>query len=526
MRFSWLYLPLVLAAASPGLGCSAEDVAPASTDPPGVPGPDATLSFLEDGTLELAPGEERAVAVSVSPPARYEVSFSILGDVPGAWLDRTQITADPDGRAAVVLHAPSLATTFRLGATVKDGPSAELGVSVSDKGFATLRVIPAYGGQRQATEWTASAMAGTTCKELEATLPEIPEGALQESAPADDLAGVEIRSAPVGPNLAVALRAGRAMWGCVDVADLRAGEERAVEVSVKDGPIDLAATALDLTLTFTPNADTGAILAATTARVMDALLPEDGEALALLDAMEAALPPDQQALFAEERDLAGWNPIAATHFGTLPAPLRDACRGWAEADLAARPPEITAGLRGMSEVPGKAWLEVIALGGLPAEEAGVPATAHQASWVSEPGDRLRLDGTVYWIPSRYVGAAAWEGALAAQPGASTMGEALAAAAACDDLAASLGGFGACDEVCLASLCATALDARWSLAVDASAAAGLAGSFALSVSGPAVIDEDATPVAWSAAWLGKISDGEFEATIQGEAEGVESPGGVE
>ena len=526
MRFSWLYLPLFVAVASPGLACSAEDSPRVPADPTGVPGPDATLSFSEEGTLELAPGEERAVGVVVIPPARYEVSFSILGDAPGAWLDRTQIAADPDGRAAVVLHAPSVATTFRLRATVKDGPSAELGVSVSDKGFATLRVIPAYAGQRQATEWTASAKAGTTCKELEATLPDVPEGALVESAAADEPDGVEIRSAPVGPNLAVALRAGRAGWGCADVTDLEAGKTRAIEVPVKDGPVDLAATALDLTMTFTPTADVGAILAATTSRVVDAMLPDGGEAVALLDAMEAALPPDQQAAFAEQRDLVGWNDTAIQHFGALPAPVREACRGWAEADLAARPPEITAELRGIGEVPGKAWLQVITLGGLPADDAGVPPTAHQSSWSAEPGDRLRLDGTVYWIPSRYVGAAAWQGALAAQPGAASMGEALAAAAGCDDLAASLGGFGTCDGACLASLCATALDARWALALDASAVAGLSGSVALSASGPALVDQNAVPVSWSAAWLGKISDGETEATVQGEAEGVESSSGVE
>lgn len=520
MRFSWLYLPLFLAAVAPGLACSVEHgIDPGPVDP-GISGPDAALRFEQEGTIELAPGEERAVSVIVSPPARYEVSFSILGDASGAFLDRTTTVADATGRASVVLHAPSLATTFRLRAIVKNGPSAEIGVSVSDKGFATIRALPTYDGQRLATDWTASVTAGTTCAEIAATLPDDPDGALVASAPVDE-AAVEVESAPVGPNLAVAIRAGRAMWGCADVADLKAGEAHDVTIAVKDGPVDLAASELDLTLTFTPTPEVGAILAATTSRVLAAFLPESAEAATLLDAMIEAAPPDLQAPLEAERAAAVWDEAVAQHLSGLPATPRDVCLGWAEAGLALTPAEITATLEGVPGVPGKAWMQITTLGGVTADDAGVPPTAHQMSWSAEPGDLLRLDGTVYWIPSRYVGAVAWQAALAEQPGAGSMGEALASATSCDALAAALVGVAGCDEACLTSLCAAALDARWSLGLDASALAGLPGSVALSASGPAVVDERALPISWSAAWLGAISDGETAATVQGEAEGVES-----
>lgn len=527
MRFSWLYLPLILAAASPGLACSADsgaDPAPVGT---GVSGPDAALRFDEEGTLELAPGEERGVSVIVSPPARYEVSFSVLGDASGAFLDRTTTVADAAGRASVLLHAPSLATTFRLRAIVKDGPSAEIGVSVSDKGFATIRALPVYGGQRLATAWAASVTAGTTCAEIAATLPDDPDGSLVASAPVDEQA-VEVDSAPVGPNLAVAIRAGRAMWGCADVADLKAGEAHEVKIAVKDGPVDLAAAELDLTLTFAPTPEAAAILATTTSRVLSAFMPEGAEAATLLDAMIEAAPPELWAPLEAERAAASWDGVVAQHLSGLPATPRDACLGWAQAGLAAIPAEITATLAGVNGVPGKAWMQVTTLGGVTAGDAGVPPTAHQMSWSAEPGDLLRLDGTVYWIPSRYVGAVAWQAALADQPGAGSMGEALASVTGCDALAAALVGAAGCDDACLASLCAAALDARWSLGLDASALAGLPGSVALSASGPAVVDERALPISWTAAWLGTISDGETAATVQGEAEGVDSVpvGGVE
>lgn len=524
MRFTWLYLPLILAAAVPGLACSRDVDGEASPVGPGVAGPDASLRFESTGTIELAPGEERAVGVTGSPPARYEVRFSLVGEARGAWLDQTTVVADAAGRAAVNVHAPSVASTFRLRATIKDGPSAEIGVSVSEKGFGTVRVVPVYGGGRQATEWTASVKAGTTCADIAATLPDEPEGALVATASAED-AAVEIESAPVGPSLAVAIRAGRAMWGCVDVPDLAAGEVREVEVEVKDGPIDLGATTLALSLAFTPNADVGALLAATTARVVDAFLPEGGEAAALLDAMALAAPSDQAELFAEQRALGDWDGLAAAHLAGNGSALREVCGGWATAGLAALPAEITGQVEGIADVPGKAWLEVETLGGVAAEDAGVPPTAHQMSWTADPGDVLRLTGAVYWMPSRYVGAAAWAGAQEAQPGVASVAEALAQAAGCADLGAELQGYAECDPACLAALCEAGLAARWQLALDASAMAGLTGTVSIAASGPGTVDQDAVPVAWSAQWLGKISDGETEATVEGEAEAVTTTGSV-
>jgi hypothetical protein len=522
MRFSWLILlPLVLGAAAPGVACS-QRAAFDLEDPPGVPGPDATLAFDDEGTLELAPGALRDVGVTGSPPASYEVRFSLVGEAAGAFLDRTTVVADARGRASVELHAPSLASTFRLRATIKDGPSAEIGVAVSDKGFGTVRVVPLYEGHREVTEWIASVKAGTTCADIAAALPGEPEGALVASAPPDE--PVVVKSAPVGPNLAVAIHAGQAAWGCADVADLQAGATRDVKVKVKDGPIDLAATSLDLTLAFTPTGEVSQLLAATTDRVVEALLPAGAEASTLLDAMELAAPPEQAPAFEEQRSLGQWDAAVAGHLGSLPVPLREACSGWADLGLSQQPSEITGYLGAISDVPGQAFLEVTAFGAIDAEDAGLPPE-HLMSWTAEPGDVLRLVGDLFWIPSRFVGAAAWQGASAELPGAGSMGEALAEAAQCQALGAALGGYPGCDAACLGDLCAAALGERWQMALDASALAGLVGGIAVSASGAATVDEDASPIGWSAAWLGVLSDGEGDpVTVQGEASAVESQSG--
>lgn len=520
MRFSLLYLPLLLAAATSGVGCSQHDAA-RDVEAAGVPGTDATLTFDDAGTLELAPGERRVVGVTGSPPASYEVRFSLIGKATGAWLDSTTVVAGPDGQASVQLHGPSLASTFRLRATLKDGPSAEIGVAVSDKGFGTIHVVPRYAGQREVSAWVASVKAGTTCADIATTLPDDPEGALVETAGPDE--PVVVRSAPVGPNLAVALRAGRAMWGCVDVSDLQAGATRDVRVTVKDGPIDLAATSLDLTLAFTPSGDVQTLFAATTERLVEALLPEGVEAAALLDEMALAAPDDQALAFAEQRSLGLWDQVTAGHLASLEVPLRDACSAWAALGLTQQTPEISGYLRALGDVPGNAFFQATSFGTVDAEDAGLPPE-HRMSWTTEPGDVLRLVGDLYWIPSRFVGAVAWQAASSALPTAASMPEALAEAAQCQALGATLAGYPGCDEACLADLCLAALAARWQLALDASALAGLVGELGVSASGPATVDEDAIPITWSADCIGVISNGESEpVTVQGQASALASPG---
>jgi hypothetical protein len=521
MNFSWQHAALLAAIAL--ASCAQSELATDATPlPPTSPAiPPATLTFQGDGTLQLVPGELRTVFVVGRPPAPYEVNFSVLGEAAGAWLDRMTVTADGDGRASVKLHAPNLSALFRLRAATKEGLAAEIGVSVSDKGFGILRVIPTYDGAREATGWTASVVVGATCAELSTVLPSDPAGTLVAQAAPD--APLLVESVPVGPNLAVALRNGQAMWGCTDEPDLQAGSTRDVRVTVKDTPMNLAATSLHLTLALTEAEGMGALFESAIARLMDEFLPEGAEAPALLDAMERAVPAEQQADFIAQRLVLGWDAAVQAHLQALTPPLRDRCRRWTDDGLAQIPFSITGHLRAVGDTAGHALLQVIGLGSLTAQEAGVPP-AHQMSWVADPGDVLRLDGTLFWMPSRYVGGVTWFGAAAELQDASTMTAALARAAACPGLATQLTGYPGCDEGCLAEVCAAGLERRWLASLDASAAAGLAGEIAVTASGPARVNDAAAPVFWGADWLGRITDGEGPAvSVHGRAN-AESPDG--
>ena len=66
-------------------------------------------------------------------------------------------------------------------------------------------------------EWTASVVVIASCADLAATLPEEPAGALTATAPASGMPVIP-ENAPVGPNLAVVVRAGHFAWGCADTA--------------------------------------------------------------------------------------------------------------------------------------------------------------------------------------------------------------------------------------------------------------------------------------------------------------------
>lgn len=522
MSLSWKCRALAVVAV--GLpACSsqqADSAGMADESPPQPPDQLASLTFDAPGTLQLVPGERRTVWVTGKPPAPYEVIFNILGDAAGAWLDRTTVLADRSGRASVQLHASSVESTFRLRAATPDGLSAEIGVAVSAKGFGTLRVMPIYEGVRAVDGWTASVVAGATCKEIAQTSPEAPAGALLvEGAPEGPIV---VERAPAGTNLAVALRNGRAMWGCVDERELRAGGTRDVWVQVKDLPIDLAATSLHAKLTITSATGLDELLDASIQRIVDGFLPEGKEAASLLDAMALAAPVEQASAFAEQRRALGWDAAAQAHLAALPLPVRERCRGWARAGLTEMPRAIVGRLEGERDAPEHPRFEASWLGTATAGDKAGGLQASSLSWTAEPGDVLRLSGTLPWNPRRYVAEATALGAAADMPEAGSIAAALAAAAECRVLGASLGGYGDCDEGCMAALCAGGLKLLWRAGVEGSGATGATGEIVVNAAGPAQVDRNAAPVAWTADWLGSIRDGEgAAASVQGQARAVSS-----
>lgn len=523
MRLSWIKVGFTLALLA-STSCSvSQDLSEVGDDGAAPSAADARLRFETEDTLTLAPGETREVHVLASPTASYRVRFALIGNALDGWLESAEAATTKGGKATMVLHAPTQPTTFHLRASIvledgQAGPSAETSVAVSAQGFGTVRVLPQYAGKRAVTAWSASVVARTTCEKIGAILPSEPEGALVASA--DFGTPPEVLHAPVGPNLAVAVRAGHYAWGCADTSDLKADGSLDIKVTLVDKPIDVGATDLDLTLTYQPDAaDYGALISGTTQLFRNAFLPDGAtEAGLVLSAMGSAAPLDRTTAFAAARTAHGWDALASTHFAALDKPLRERVTSWITAGIPLEASTIEAHLGAKAGSPGTAELHVLTIGNVDSAAAGVPP-AIPLSWTSDPDDTLILGGLVIWQPSRFIGGAALVGARIEQPAAATIGNALAHAADCSGLAAKLSSFDACDVGCLEALCEKALEDRWALGLGASTAAGQIGQLTLNASGPAQIDDAARPLGFKGIWLGTLSNGVLTAKIKGSFEGT-------
>lgn len=519
MRFAFLRAGALLGSLLL-LGCSvgqAADSLPPGTDTPNDEDEvDATLVIEGPAAIELSPGQRHTVSVVTYPPAGHGVYFALMGAPSDTSLDAAHVWTDAEGRAAVEVHAPSTPATFTLRAWIKNGPAAELSIAVSKQGKGAIEIVPDYDGKRPITEWVGSVVAGTTCAALAGQLPGEPKGSLVAVSPAQEHPLVQ--SVPVGPKLAVHVRAGHFAWGCADTHDISAGTKTKVKVHVVDVPAALDRTDLDVALTYAPAPGPyGKILDAARAEFLGAMLPPDKtEAEALLDAMvEVSFDP---VALADARAAGGWDALAEAHFAQLQMPLADRMTSWIDKGLSTAPPVLTGRLVSVDDVPGKAFFLPSSIGGFDAASAGAPSV-HLMSWTGAPDDKVFLSGDVYWLPSKLIGAACRAGADEDLGVLYTIDDTLAKAASCSDLAGVLGGSETCDAACLNDLCRAALGVKWQAAVDASAFAGAVGTIQIGASGMVKVDDIATPIAVTGTWLGTISDGTLSAQASGDIGGI-------
>ncbi len=506
MRLSFLGLSAIIAAAA-SAGCGSADLAPL----PGgqdvvVPAVNATIAFEQQGTVKLTPGKLAHLSVATTPPNSYAIAFRLVGDSLDASLDRSTAVAGSDGRATVVLRAPSVATTFAVRATIKDGPSADIVVSVSDKGFATLDVKPIYNGKRPVDAWVASAAAGSTCDALAATLPNDPEGALKNTATVNQ--PLIIADAPVGPALAVVVRAGHYAWGCTDAMGLAAGTTTKVEVHVVNKPLDPTLNQLDLALEIKPEPDPWQALVAQHFALLSAPFAKDGQPKALLDAMTAVAA--DPAAFKTTASNNGWLVKLQNHWTAQKVDLVAWLQSMEQIGLGGLP-----AIKGRVKSVANAEHSLFTLksfGLLDAADAGVP-NEYLMSLAIDPDDSVHLGGTLYLMPSRYLGAAINAAALAQAPDKKTMAEQLGQAAACDKLPLASAD---CNAECMSKLCKEALGALWQDGLDASAAANLPAQIPMNASGAAKFNDGAALTGFSGTWLGQLSSGKVLVKVTGAA----------
>ena len=146
------------------------------------------------------PDEVKELQIVAQPPGVYQVRFALLGDPTDASLDRSEAVTSADGRASLVLTAPSKNALFSVRASIGLGSSKSGGsevtaqriVSVSSTGYATVEVNPDYAGSRTPPYWIASART-EKCEDLVGNPP--PDGGLGAQSLANS--APQIRDVPV-----------------------------------------------------------------------------------------------------------------------------------------------------------------------------------------------------------------------------------------------------------------------------------------------------------------------------------------
>ncbi len=483
----------------------------------------ATLSFDASTALLLKPGETRTATVIATPPQRYQVRLALQGDFRDGSLSKSEVFTADDGRASFDVLAPSASTAFSVRASVGDEVFSKLGVSVSADGFATLKVDPSYGGKRPVSSWVASVRTGTTCGELLGNPPE--DGDLVGSASMDQ--SPVISFVPVGPALAVTLRAGKYLSGCKDVADLVAGEETEVTVAVTDVPVKVDETDLFVSLTLgEPNTPWTKLFATTLTAVQDTVvLNSKDDVEALISVMQTSLQPADAKAFSTLRSSEAWDDAVRAKLGANAGKaLRSRLSSWMNEGVKGLSGGIISG-RLVSAGPsasGQAFVELQSVAGMPATVAGMPDQA-LASWSADPGDTVLLGTSLFVLPSRLTGAVALSAAQASVPGAKSVDVALASALPCTDVAQVIAETGkdpvfahaGCDALCVRSLCESAVSTIWTTARDASASTvPEIGSLVISATGTALVDDNARPASFNGNWVGNFNVGETTTSVGG------------
>jgi hypothetical protein len=486
----------------------------------------AALVFTIDDTLTLSPRQEHTLEVVATPPGPYRVQFALHGTGvdggPGdAALDRSEATTDANGVARVTLTAPRAPAIFSVRASVASTVSAELVVSVSDRGFGTVRVEPIYSGRRSISSWFASVRDGVRCDDLSGTPP--PDGALSASAPRDGFP--EIGDVPVGPVLAVIVRAGHFAAGCATLQEIAEGQVKTVPVAVSDRPIDLGATELDVSFGLDqPGAEWDAAMKhAVDAALAEFSADEADDAALLLDAMQA----EAGSPFAAARETEAWDEALRGLWGAdAPTRLRTAVRRWLE--------QGGRSLVGSDTFMGRlgpdgndAKLVLSSVKGHAPRDAGF-TTELFGAWSADPSDTLLLGISLLWVPSKLLTTLAAAPALTEVPGADGVPDALSRIAVCPDVAdtlASLGGssdeaYANCDADCLFELCTAATDSLWERARDSGATTPLPASLAVTASGAAVVGDRAEAVKVDGTWVGQLQSGPNAATAGGKLKATE------
>ena len=507
--------------------------APAS--PPGVNNEDAgagadggvsdtaiQLAFMP-AKLTLMPKESTLLTVRATlkqqdlPAAQLPIRFALLGGE-DAVLDAIDAQTDAEGIAHVTLIAPSKPTSFDVRAASSGGGQVRLNIMVNASGVTALRVQPSYSGQRTIRRWTATAHTGVICSELAGNPP--PDGArLVTGAPGANTLALPV---PVDVALAVTVRSGHYIGGCVNVPPLSEGADNQVLVYASDRPLNLAATNLSLSFGATdahPAFDK--LLQASASAAASALLGRSkSDVAALLDGMRDATPAPNLDAFDLARASGGWDSALESAFGKGAARrLRDPAERWLSAGLLAlNAPDALIGT--LSPLANGASFTPSAVGTATPSDVGFTGS-FVTNWSADSNDTVLLGMELNWQPSRLVTALAVEPALLEFPDATSIELALAQSVGCAQVGAVLLAngespgnttFDVCDQSCTIDLCQSAVAAAWSNAQLSSGAQ--IDTLSVTATGAAEVGDDARATSLTGNWVGQLHTESGSAQVSG------------
>lgn len=486
--------------------------------------PSDDLRFEATGTLELTPNQ--VVTVALVGPADTEIQLALLGDLLDAKIDATTVVTDGAGSASFRLTAPSTAATFELLART-DTATAKLNVAVSAQGFFELTIAPLYEGDRELTSaWSADVQVGGDCASLLASYPD-PLGTLEGSAPLGQKP--KVSSVPIGPVLAVGLRSGALVAGCVTVTHDGGTFPNEVPVTVVDRPLVLEATRMALTLEFAVAPDGFSELVGLGASaIRDEAFPEGASTAELiLTDLTLSLPAPAAAelsvALAEPLDLGGQLAAANQGFDAraacaeLQAPAESEALAWLEPGAS-----IDGTLRGVEGAPTSATFQLESFLGLP---EGVGDSGDLSfSWYDQGGDFIVVSGVLPLSASRLAGV--YLGLAATSAAGVGVVELLQGGFDCDAAAATIlanTSLTGCDVTCLATACDAAIAARWErgLAIDEREGA-FESAVTLGISGKVSVDQDVAPQTLDGQWSGSLDGLGVSVPGQGTAQGSPAP----
>jgi hypothetical protein len=502
---------LAAAVSLAALGLSCSGGAPAGDGMGGAPPtPGAeSITFDPGETLLLSPGDLGEITVLVEPAGFHSVSFSLVASASDTafdgFLEAANVVTDEDGVAHNQIHAPSSPAVFVVRASVTEELFATRTVSVSTEGFATLIVTPTYTGLREVEEWEAVASLGVGCTDLESLWG---EGSLDAAGQDQE---VTLADVPVGPEVALVVRAGEYIGGCVSVTDLAAGEERAVEVPVTDRPLQLSDAAFDLALDVEERTESFVALlgqAASDGAAAYAGDYEEDASVFLADFAQSIKDDSDRDAFSENAGEYGFTELTLARLAA-PTALRDVVQSeLIDAATLVDGPAVWVLSAELDE--SSSTLILSSAAGVPAAVSGFLGSS-VLSVVREPGDRLVLGADLEFQATRWLGAIAESDETSAEGGDMAPLARLEAEVDCEALAGDwLGATGAdlypaCGELCAVTLCENALQMGW----DRARTTGKdLTTLRVGISGQAEIDDQARPIGLSGDWVGSIDSNEL------------------